>query len=304
MPVPAKLSKHITTMKTNLITIAAMLTMLIALGGCDFSSNKDANVANEGNTTQLNWTLDQYLFHAPVEQASGNTLGNTPSDIENLVSGFDIDVRNSAYNILQNVKKGTSYTYATNTKQAKLYFAMTNILYPVITDAGVSNAMAKDYNDCVKSIGVERLNKGEGRQCSEGWGRSWKSQVVDKVLASSSLQNSLYEWIKPELKRVMNALNNDQRTYMKNALSHMIAYTDNYNHQAEKKFYRDCCNSSYGEQLFVHTGRIVDMSPVDDEVTNPYRFLESWVYRRVEEGSMTASHINGWLRKIKGDAGF
>ena len=286
-----------------MISIAAMLTMLIVLGGCNLSSNKDANVANESHATQLNWTLEQYLFHAPVEQASGNTLGNTPSDIQNLVSGFDIDIRNSAYLILQNMKNATSYTYAKSDKEAELYFAMANILYPVLSDAGVSNAMAKDYNDCVKSIGAERLNKGEGRQCSEGWGRSWKAQVVDKVLASPSLQNTIYEWVKPELKRVMNGLNNDQRTYMRNALNHMIAYTDNYNHQAEKKFYRDCCNSAYGEQLFVHTGKIVDMSPVNGEVTNPYRYLETWVYRRVDENTMTAVQINGWLRKIKNDTG-
>ena len=294
-------------MKNNLITIAAMLTMLIALGGCNLGSDNKTNPTSSNNATnggtQLNWTLDQYLFHVPVELASGNTLASTPYEIESLVSGFDIDIRNSAYLILQNVKNNTSYTYAQGDKEAELYFAMSNILYPVLTDAGVSNAMAKDYNDCVRSLGVERLNKGEGRQCSEGWGRSWKSQVIDKVLASSSLQNTLYDWVKPELKRVMNGLNSDQRSYMRNAMNHMIAYTDNYNHQAEKKFYRDCCNSPYGEQLFVHTGKIVDMSPVNGEVTNPYRFLETWVYRRVEENSMTASQINGWLRKIKNDTG-
>ena len=286
-------------MKTNLITIAAMLTMLIALGGCDLGSNKEANNSNEGNATQLNWTLDQFLFHQPVEQESGNTLGSTPADIQNLVSGFDIDIRNSAYSILQKVNN-MNYTYAEG-KERDLYFSMGSIIYPVLGDAGVSNAMAKDYNECIQSIGVERLNQGEGRQCSEQWGRSWKTQVIEKLLASPSLQNSLYEWIKPELLRIIKGFNNDQRTLMSNAINHMIAYTNTYNHQAEKKFYHECCSSPYGADLFVHTGKIVDMQPVNGEVTNPYRFLETWVYRRVDEGTMTAAQINKWLKKIKND---
>lgn len=288
-------------MKSNLITIAATLTMLLALGGCNFSSNNDTSNANGGNATQLNWTLDQYLFHVPVEQASSNTLGSTPADIQNLVSGFDIDIRNSAYSILQKVNN-MNYTYAEG-KERELYFSMGSIIYPVLGDAGVSNAMAKDYNECIQSIGVERLNQGEGLQCSEQWGRSWKTQVIDKLLASPSLQNSLYEWVKPELLRIIKGFNNDQRVLMSNAINHMIAYTSTYNHQAEKKFYNDCCSSSYGAGLFVHTGKIVDMQPVNSEVTNPYRFLETWVYRRVEENTMTASQINGWLRMIKNDTG-
>ena len=84
-------------------------------------------------------------------------------------------------------------------------------------------------------------------------------------------------------------------------MNHMIQYTANYNHQAEKKFYNDCCSSPYGADLFVHPGKIVDMAPVDDGITSPYRFLETWVYRRVEDGSMTAARINQWLKKIKND---
>ena len=292
-------------MKTNLITIAAALTMLVALGGCNFSSDKSSTTesTNPSNqTTQLNWTLDQYLFHSPVELASGNTLASTPSDIESLVSGLDIDIRNSAYLILQNIKDNKTYTYGTG-KEGELYFAMGSILYSVYTDNGVSNAMAKDYNDCIKAVGVERLNRGEGRECSEQWGKTWKTQVVDRLLSSSSLQNSLYEWVKPEMRRVFNGLNSEQRSHMRNAVDHMIAYTANYNHQTEKQFYRDCCNSAYGEHLFVQPYKIVDMRPNTDVIVNPYRFLETWVYRRVEEGTMTAAQINSWLKKVKTDMG-
>lgn len=289
-------------MKSSLITVAAALTMLLALSGCDFSSNQNSET-NQPSQYTLNWTLDQYLFHSPVETSSSNTLGSTPSDIQNLVSGFDIDIRNSVYLILQKVKDNMSYTYANGKNESLEYFVMANIIYPIYTDNGVSNAMAKDYNDCIKSVGVERLNKGEGQECSEEWGRSWKSQVIDKLLSSSSLQNSLYEWIKPELRNVINGLNSDQKSYMKDAMAHMITYTSTYNHQAEKKFYQDCCNSAYGENLFVYTGKLVDMKPAGDEVVNPYRFLETWVYRRVEENTMSAAQINEWLRKIKSDMG-
>ena len=289
-------------MKTNLITIAATLTMLLALGGCDFSSDKSSN---ESQTVcpGPKYTMDLYLFHQPVEYASDNTLDTPPANIQNLVTGLDIDIRNSAYLILQKVKDDMTYTYGDSEDEKTLYFATSNIICPVFNDAGVANAMAKDYNECCESLGIERLNQGGRTQCSEQWGKTWKSQVEDRILGSTTLQNSLYEWVKPELLRVVKGLDSNQRTYMKNSLNHMITYTSNYNHQAEQKFYRDCCNSAYGKDLFIHTGKIVDMEPVDDVITNPYRFLETWVYRRVEEGSMTAPQINEWLRRIKRDMG-
>lgn len=286
-------------MKTSLITIAAALTMLIALGGCNSAPVSDA----QASVPQNQFPLDFYLFKArPVEFASGNTLGNTPADIQRLVSGFDIDIRNSTYLILQTVKNDKSYTYSTG-NTAQMVFTMTSVIYPMYEDPAIINAMAKDYNDCIRSVGVARLNRGEGNHCSEQWGTTWKSQVIRGLLSSTSLQNSLYTWVKPELRNVVNGFDSQKRTYMKNALDHMIAYTANYDHQAEKQFYRDCCNSAYGEGLFVYTGRIVNMRPADDAVVNPYRFLETWVYRRVEERTMTAAQINSWLRRIKTDMG-
>lgn len=108
-------------MKTNIFSFAA-LTILLALVGCDFGSTGNDNPNPSSNSTQLNWTLDQFLFHQPVEQASGNTLGSTPADIQNLVSGFDIDIRNSAYSILQKVNN-MNYTYAEG-KERDLYYLM------------------------------------------------------------------------------------------------------------------------------------------------------------------------------------
>lgn len=281
-------------MNTKTITMATMLTASLMLGGCN-SSKKD----NDSESSGLNLTLEQFLVNVPVVTASDNTLADTPEEIDALVSDFDIDARNSAYLILQGLNK--SIPSQVSGKKAELNFCMLNILYPYYDDPGVANAMAKDYNDCIKSVGIDELNKGGGRNCSDNFGITWKQKVENKLLSSTSLQTIVYEWIKPELKRVVNGLAGNRRTYMKNALSHMIAYTDNYNHQAEKIFYNECCNSRTGERLFVYTGKIVNMNPVDDEVVNPYRFLETWVYRRVENGQMSASQINKWLRQIKDD---
>lgn len=286
-------------MKNTLTTIAAALTMLFVLSGCNSSPISDAKASSPQNR----FPLEFYLFKdRPVTFAYGNTLGNTPADIQKLVTGFDIDIRNSTYLILQTVKNDKSYSYSSG-NMAQMVFTMSNIIYPMYEDPAIINAMATDYNSCIRSIGVTRLNRGEGQQCSEQWGTTWKSQVINGLLRSPSLQNSLYTWVKPELRNVVNDLNSQQRIFMKNALDHMIAYTANYNHQAEKQFYRDCCNSAYGENLFVYTGRIVNLRPADDAVINPYRFLETWVYRRVEERTMTAAQINGWLKRIKTDMG-
>lgn len=289
-------------MKKTLTSITAALTMLLALGGCNFSSDKSSN--NNEESPSLNWTLEQFLQPPyPVETATGNTLASTPDDIRNLVSDFDIDIRNSAYLILQNAQNDKSYEQVSG-KQSEYYFLMVGLVYSIYNDPGVANAMATDYNDCIRSIGVERLNKGEGGQCAKMWGRTWKSRVFDRLFASPSLQNSLYGWLKPELSRMVNSFDNSRRTYMSNAINHMISYTDNYNHQAEKNFYRECQNSKYGEKLFVLPYRVVNMTPMEDEgVTNPYRYLETWVYRRVEEGTMSADQINEWLKRIKTDMG-
>lgn len=295
-------------MKKN-ITLAAMFTLLLALGGCHFGTNQGSdNTADEtsGNEFQERvFTMEDFLVKPqPVEKAQGNPLAATPADLQNLVSGLDIDIRNSTYLILQDIERERSYANSSG-ETADFAFSMMNIIYLMYTDPAVSNVMAKDYNNCLKSIGLERLKKGEGRGCAEHWGETWKTQVIDRLLASTSLQNSLYEWVKPELCRVVGKLDSDQQTRMKKAISHMIAYTANYNHQQEKTFYNHCVNSAYGEWLFNFTGKIVDMKPVavDDHSENPYRHLETWVFRRVEEESMSASQINGWLKKVRSDTG-
>lgn len=285
-------------MKNHIISVAIALTMLIALGGCNFT-NKD-----EGADSSSDWNLEQFLLPPyPVEIATGNTLPNTPADIRDLVSDFDIDIRNSAYLILQNAKDDKTYAQVSG-KQSEYYFFMVGLVYSIYNDPGVANAMATDYNDCIRSVGVEGLKKGDGIQCGDKWGQTWKNRVFKRLFASQSLQNSLYEWLRPELLRMVNSLDNSRRTYMSNAINHIIAYTDNYDHQAEKSFYRDCQNSEYGEKLFVLPYRIVNMTPMENEgVVNPYRYFETWVYRRVDEGTMTADQINSWLRKIKNDMG-
>ena len=285
-------------MKNHIISIAVVMTMLLALSGCNFI-NKD-----KGADPSSDWNLEQFLIPPrPVEIATGNTLSNTPPEISDLVSDFDIDIRNSVYLILQNAQNDNAYTQVSG-KQSEYYFIMVGLVYPIYSDPGMANAMATDYNDCIRSVGVEGVKNGEGAQCSDKWGQTWKNRVFKRIFASSSLQNILYEWLRPELFRMVNNMGNTRRTYMSNAIDHIITYTENYDHQAEKNFYHDCQKSIYGEKLFVLPYRIVNMTPMEDEeIVNPYRYLETWVYRRVEEGTMTADQINRWLRKIKNDMG-
>ena len=124
---------------------------------------------------------------------------------------FDIDIRNSAYLILRNAKNDKSYAQVSG-KQSEYDFFMVGMVYSIYNDPGVANAMATDYNDCIRSIGAERLNKGEGMQCSKMWGRTWKNRVFDRLFANPALQNSLYGWLKPELSRMVNSFDNSKRT--------------------------------------------------------------------------------------------
>ena len=85
----------------------------------------------------------------------------------------------------------------------------------------------------------------------------------------------------------------------------MIDYTSSYNHKKEKDFY-NLCLANDNSDLFTCVYKIVDISQGAydyTDVANPYRRLETWVYRRVEEGSMTADQINTWLKKLKKDLG-
>ena len=233
--------------------------------------------------------------HDPVVIAKNNTLAKTPDAIQNLVKGLDIDVRNSAYLILQNAKNNEDYKWDEG-NGAISYFVLGSLIEPMGSDVAIANMLMDDVKDCIAA-------KGEDSDCwmmYMGISPTWKSQVLDKIYASEKLQNVLYAWIKPELIKVVSGFNPTKKTYLKGAFDHMIFYTASYNHQKEKNFYK-ACMANNDPSLFTSGYRIVDMDSDYSVVANPYRRLETWVYRRVEEKTMTAQQINTWLKKLQKD---
>ena len=239
--------------------------------------------------------------HDPVIIAKNNTLSKTPTEIENLVKGLNIDIRNSAYLILQEVKTNDSYTWGESTNEKIDYFVLYSIISPTNGDVAISNLATDDMNNCFGAYG----DNGNCYEIMWHGGPTWKARVVDKILSSESLQNILYNWVKPELIRVVGSFNSAKKSYLKSTLDHMINYTANYNHKAEKDFYNICLVNDDLDS-FTCAYRIKDKNNLVfdyNDIANPYRRLETWVYRRVEEGSMTASQINTWLKKLKNDLG-
>ena len=232
-----------------------------------------------------------------------NSLDPTPKELNELVAETGVDIRNSLYLILYGM---SDYNWQQEYNlENEREFIEENILDNMVSDPAIHNLYYKDYNSCVESTDLKRLNK-EGNPCWDvvtGWGPTWRSRFVEKILTSKHLQEILYEWVKPTL--IHYAYNEclwTQKMCMVNAINHMIVYTANYDHQAEKAFYNACLQTKYGESLF-NENHVVDMCPDYSEVGNPYRKLETWVYRRVEEGSMDAGQIHNWLVRIRHDLG-
>jgi len=234
----------------------------------------------------------------PVVVANNNTLAKTPPEIQNLVKGLNIDIRNSAFLILQQVKDIKDYQWGESTDDGIALFVHYSIVAPTNDDPAVYNLSVDDRNNCIAAYG-------DNDNCWEMTyygGPTWKSRVVDKILSSENLQNVLYKWLKPELVRLVGSLDNVQKLYMKSVVNHMIDYTAAYNHNSEQAFYLACLendNTDAFTSIYVKDRNTMEQDW--DHVANPYRRLETWVYRRVEDGTMTAAQINTWLKKLKTD---
>lgn len=268
-------------------TFKGIAALLLAAGTL-FACISMAMKPKDNRTTPL-------LDHDPVVVAENNTLGMTPDAIQSLVKGLDVDVRNSAYLILQEVRNNDDYKWDEG-NGAISYFVLGNIISPMGRDEAISNMLQDDVEECYENNGSD----------SDCWrlfmqiSPTWKTRVLDKIYASENLQNVLYNWIKPELISVIGSFNETKMSYLTGAFNHMIDYTASYNHQAEKRFY-NACVANDDLDMFNTGYRIVDMDIDYNVVANPYRRLETWVYRRVEEGSMTAGQINTWLKRLKND---
>jgi hypothetical protein len=106
--------------------------------------------------------------------AKNNTLAKTPDAIQNLVKGLDIDVRNSAYLILQNAKNNEDYKWDEG-NGAISYFVLGSLIEPMGSDVAIANMLMDDVKDCIAA-------KGEDSDCwmmYMGISPTWKSQVLD-----------------------------------------------------------------------------------------------------------------------------
>ena len=275
----------------------------------DFNEDGEAEVTYEWKRMGIDiygrvlWEekMDWYLLEQrQVTYAEDNRLKDTPSELEAIVDGTEVDIRNSIFQILSLLDNNDgcfdAYGYCTLTQE---YFNRRNVLYPMKANPAIENVLIRDYNNCLQEVGLEGYHKDVCRE--KGWGNTWKTRFIDPLLVSERLQNVLYAWVKPELKRTIQRLTTVQKMCLANAINHMIAYTTEYDHQAEKDFYLACCDSYYGEDMFCYTCGITDMEPDRDKEGNPYRLFETWVYRRVEENSMTVMQIHDWLVRIKDD---
>lgn len=293
---------------------AACWAALVFVVGC---SNNDLNIYSEGDTKYglskpsgeritdgRQKTIDRYLLPImPVFYAENNSLAETPSEIQELVEGTGVDIRNSIFLMLTS-EYGFSKYYDREHFSPELEekFIQFEILYKLRSDPAILNVYARDYNQWIKEVGLEGIHKGDFPiDKLSGWGITWKTRFNDRLLTSEELQNILYDWVKPELKHFVQRCDDVQKMYLADAFNHMIVYTSQYDHQAEKDFYQACCASDYGTNLFITTRKIVDMKPTGIEEANPFRHLEAWVYRRVEEDSMSADQIHDWLIRIKED---
>lgn len=293
---------------------AACWTALVFVVGCN---NNDLNIYSEGDakyglsnpsgehiTDGRQKTINRYLLPIkPVFYAENNSLAETPSEIQELVEGTGVDIRNSIYLMLTS-EYGFSKYYDREHFSPELEekFIQFEILYKLRSDPAIRNVFVRDYNECIMEAGLEGIHKRDFPVDKlNGWGITWKTRFIDRLLTSEKLQNILYDWVKPELKHFVQRCNDVQKMYLADAFDHMIVYTSQYDHQAEKDFYQACCASDYGANLFITTRKIVDMKPSGFEEANPFRHLEAWVYRRVEEGTMNADQIHDWLIRIKED---
>lgn len=278
----------------------------------DFSQESLADVFYEGAWQTINrqeevrWreSVDWHLLNTePVTYAENNTLAETPAEIEELVEGTGVDIRNSIFLMLTSEYDLSKYCDMEHfSHEIEEDFIQFEILFKLRNDPAIQNVYVRDYNKCIMEAGLEGIHKRDFPvERLEGWGITWKTCFIDQLLTSEKLQNILYDWVKPELEHFAQRCNDVQKMYLADAFNHMIVYTSQYDHQAEKDFYQACCASDYGENLFVTTHKIVDMRPAGFEDANPFRHLEAWVYRRVEEGTMNSDQIHDWLIRIKED---
>jgi len=119
-----------------------------------------------------------------------------------------------------------------------------------------------------------------------------RKQFFSKVLSSEDTLNTLYEWALPSAKQMFLSLDrSDQIEYMM-ILRHIKKYVRKYDHNVELNYLRKLKSQGFVDK-FIRIG--------PDGKFNHYRKLETFVFRRVFDGSMRPSRMKVWLRRLEKD---
>lgn len=249
--------------------------------------------------------IPEHFDYNEVQTIESNPLSDMPSDLDSLIQGTEVDLRNSAYGILLGIMKENQDYYDAQYFDNSMvkHFVTYGFLGKMLVDPAIANVRYRDFNECLDEAKEDEEDP-EHYGCYDelnGWGYTWKTVFVNKLLASERMQKVLYDWLKPVLQNLYDESDVKVKMCMTYAVNHMLEYTAHYDHSAECRFYYECLESEYGEDLFNSTYEIEDMEPLWYSIENPCRPFETWVFRRVSEGSMTATQIHSWLVRIKKD---
>jgi len=270
-----------------LIVIALMLT------SCGGNSNKEKD--NNAVTFDLTELINNKKTEEKEEVITDAMFPPAPAAISSLAEPLEVNMRSAAYRWIKAIKE-FNYKSSIATEQPMFFIAYALFNLGDFMDKSINASGNKDYKECI--------NKGLPLEvASNCYLKSFKEKVMHRIYASKDLQETAYNWVLPEWKKALANMDNDRKNLIKNILNHMISYTNNYNYKKELDFYNQCQGKK--EYLFTSTYPIVnDEVNYENDIKNPYRKTEAWVFRRVHAKHLTATEINIWLKKINTDLGF
>jgi len=136
------------------------------------------------------------------------------------------------------------------------------------------------------------------------WGSFFKTPV-ELLSRSPKLQETLYEWSIPYLKKAFVALDKENRQKHLNTLLHLREYLKTYDHKREEIYLAETTVNdgylAYNAPAFVsvypgnyHDGWNAKDITISDEST--YRYAEAFIFRRIRQG-MSLEDAKKWVER-------
>jgi hypothetical protein len=137
--------------------------------------------------------------------------------------------------------------------------------------------------------------------------------TLQKICHSPELQQALYTWASPYLKKAFVALDKETRTKHLQTLLHLREYLKNYDYQKERNYLKKL-HSNKDDYFFVHISpeeyydrkyyhnvndyRIIWYEDLDKkgQEARRNRYAETFVFRRIEMG-MTVQDVRRWVEQ-------